>query len=93
MTIAANWPVPIVLRFKASFEPLGEGEYFVSYDFGTSQPVVTAVGTSKGGIKNSSFQYQQQKAEASVRTGLNKVITILKFPDKEVSLELQSVEE
>lgn len=85
--------VPVIIKFQASIEPLGAGEYFLSYDLGANWPAVTSVSTSKGGVQKSSVQYHRVGAEASVRIGMNKAITILKDPDKEVRLELQSVDE
>ena len=85
--------VPTTLRLDASIEPLGEGEYFVSYDVSTSRPVVTAKSVAKGGVQRSSFQYGKSGAKASARLKIGSAITILKDPGKEISLELQSVDE
>lgn len=85
--------VPIVLRFEASLESLGEGEYFVSCTYGASTPVVTASSVTKGGAARSSFQYQDMGVQASARMRIGTPITLLQDPDKEVSLELQSVQD
>jgi hypothetical protein len=85
--------VPIILRFKASLEPLGEGEYFVSCVYGTSTPVVTGSSTTKEGVERSNFKYRDIAVDASVRMRKNRAITILKDPEKEVSIELRSVDE
>lgn len=83
--------VPIILRFEASLEPLGDGEYFVSCTYGTSAPVVTSSATTKEGVARSSFQYRDMGVQASARMRMGNPITILQDPDKEVSIELQSV--
>lgn len=85
--------VPIILRFHASLEPLGEGEYLVSCVYGTSTPIVTSSPATKDGSERSSFQYRDIAVDASVRLKKGRAVTILKDPDKKVSIELQSVEE
>jgi hypothetical protein len=90
--IAGN-KVPIILRFHASFEPLGEGEYLVSCVYGTSTPIVTSSSATKEGSERSSFQYRDIAVEASVRMKKGRAVTILEDPDKKVSIELQSVDE
>lgn len=85
--------VPIALRFNALIEPRGEGEYVLNYELDMSRPLVTAVSSSTAGSKQSTFQYQKQGVEASVRLGIGRAVTILRDPNKEIRLELQSVTE
>lgn len=44
-------------------------------------------------VQRSSFQYGKSGAKASARLKIGRAITILKDPGKEISLELQSVDE